>query len=79
MSTWPPTPRADGRPCKHCGLKITEGDNPAHAEGSYIGRARCGSESGLPYGYNANALGDPCTIICLGAHPTLITPKEETL
>jgi hypothetical protein len=69
--TWPPKPRADGRKCKHCGLAITEGDNPAHCEGSYRGKASCGSESGLPYGYNANAEGDPCTPICAGYNQTI--------
>lgn len=64
---WPPKPRADGRPCKHCGLKITEGPSPVHAEGSYRGKSRCGHESGLPYGYNADAEGDPCTPICAGS------------
>ena len=48
-------------------MAITEGDNPMHVEGSYEGKGRCGRESGLPYGYNANAVGDPCTPICLGA------------
>lgn len=61
--------------CKHCGLEITAPDPRStywvHAEGSYRGKGRCGSESNLPYGYNADPVDAPCNDICLGSSPAV--------
>jgi len=51
--------------CKHCGRPIA---NFQHLEGRQRGLMRCDSlDSGLPYGYNAEAPDEPCTIACLGS------------
>jgi hypothetical protein len=66
--TWPPTPRADGLPCKHCGHPITGDAYPVHAGGNNRGKQRCDpTDSGLIYGYNADPEGAPCNEICLGS------------
>jgi hypothetical protein len=60
-------PRADGRPCKHCGRALAAAGN-VHAEGNYRGKHRCDpDDSGLPYGYDGDPLGDDCSPGCLGA------------
>jgi hypothetical protein len=66
--TWPPTPRTDGIPCKHCGQAITSNEYPVHATGNYAGKQRCDpDDSGLMYGYNADPEGAPCNAICNGS------------
>lgn len=52
--------------CIHCGMPISAACDGVHLEGSQAGLQRCGSESGLPYGYNAHAEA-PCEAPCLGA------------
>lgn len=68
MNDWPPTPRADELRCKHCGLMITDGPNPVHAQGIHLGKHRCSpGDSHLQYGYNADPEGAECSPGCLGA------------
>ena len=51
--------------CKHCHRPI-EGD--LHAGGHYKGKRRCDpKDSGLSYGYEAEAEGTPCGRSCLGS------------
>ena len=59
--------------CVHCGLPAT---GTAHNVGSQRGKQRCGSESGLSYGYNAHPPEVPCDnnwTACLGA----VTPDPR--
>ena len=51
--------------CKHCGRLTVNG---LHTEGGQRGLMRCDpADSRLPYGYNAEAANQPCTIACLGS------------
>lgn len=51
--------------CKHCG-RLIEGGH--HIEGQQRLLMRCWpADSNLPYGYNAEPVGEPCTEICLGS------------
>ena len=51
--------------CKHCG-RLIEGGH--HIEGQQRLLMRCWpADSNLPYGYNAEPEGEPCTEICLGS------------
>lgn len=57
--------------CKHCGRAIADGDERRgwvhdHGNGSVLGRCNP-EESGLPYGYNAEPVGQPCQNPCLGS------------
>lgn len=56
--------------CKHCGRTIvaTRPDAGwAHADGRQARLGRCHSDdSALPYGYNAEPAGEPCSIACRG-------------
>lgn len=50
--------------CKHCTRLLKGEPNKwVHAEGGQRGRMRCHAE---PYGFNAEALGEDCSIACLG-------------
>jgi hypothetical protein len=49
--------------CKHCGEQIV---GHTHNSGPQAGLGRCAVE---PYGYNAEAINEPCTIPCWGSHP----------
>lgn len=57
--------------CKHCGqpLDVPPGQRRGlHAAGRQQGRWRCDeADSGLPYGYSADPVGQPCGGSCLGA------------
>lgn len=57
--------------CKHCNqpLDIPEGKlRGVHAAGRQRGMWRCDTaDSGLPYGYNADPIGQPCGGACMGA------------
>ncbi len=58
--------------CKHCGRQIAAGNERlgwVHAlDSGYTGKSRCDpDESGLPYGYNAEPVGNPCQRPCLGS------------
>lgn len=51
--------------CKHCNRQISLG---VHIEGMNRGKQRCDpQDSGLIYGYNAEAIGDDCKNPCVGA------------
>lgn len=51
--------------CKHCGQRIVDG---MHTSGRNRGLMRCNpKDSGLQYGYNAEAVDAPCAPPCLGA------------
>ncbi|WP_277212337.1 hypothetical protein [Isoptericola croceus] len=56
--------------CKHCGRTIATTGYWAgwvHAEGAQHRLGRCHTDdSGLPYGYNAEPAGEPCTFSCFG-------------
>lgn len=56
--------------CKHCGRAIvtTRPRNGwVHADGGQNGLNRCHSDdSGLPYGYDAAPVGEPCSMGCRG-------------
>ncbi len=58
--------------CKHCGRTIHTGspDRGYVHRGDWGGasKSRCDpDESGLPYGYNAAPVGEPCQWPCIGA------------
>lgn len=60
-----------GERCKHCGRAIAGGDRKrgwVHdlGKGSVLGRCNP-DESGLPYGYNAEPVGEPCMYPCAGS------------
>lgn len=60
--------------CKHCDRTIVT-TRPAagwvHADGVQNHLGRCHSDdSGLPYGYNAEPEGEPCSAPCLGSAAT---------
>ena len=51
--------------CKHCGRQAKDG---LHIEGAQRGLMRCDPlDNGRPYGYNAEAPDQACTIACLGS------------
>lgn len=51
--------------CKHCNRPMA---GKLHTAGNYCGKMRCDpADSGRPYGYNAEPLGQPCGALCLGA------------
>lgn len=52
--------------CTHCGMVATGVPIGVHLTGSYAGKSRCGSESGMEYGYNAHPEGTACINPCLG-------------
>jgi hypothetical protein len=55
--------------CAHCGLSAR---GTQHLEGSHRGLQRCGSESGLAYGYNCHPESVPCRndyTACIGRLP----------
>lgn len=56
--------------CKHCGRTIVTNRPRAgwvHADGKQRSLGSCHSDdSGLPYGYNAEPEGEPCSTPCLG-------------
>lgn len=61
------SPACDDAPvvCKHCGRPI---NGTVHTEGGQAGLQRCDpADSGLPYGYNAAPVGEPCRSPCIGA------------
>lgn len=71
------TPLTKTAACKHCRRAI-ETTAPSkgwiHADGHNKHLGRCNSvDSGLPYGYNAEPMGEPCRAPCLGT-----TTTEET-
>lgn len=50
--------------CKHCNRPML---GRLHTAGDYCGKMRCDpDDSGRPYGYNAEPLGQPCGALCLG-------------
>jgi hypothetical protein len=57
--------------CKHCGRAIHAGSPERgyiHRSDGYASKSRCDpDESGLPYGYNAEPVGQPCKSPCVGA------------
>lgn len=62
---------SDLGPCKHCGRTIGDGDERRgwvhRGDNGYTGLSRCDpGESGLPYGYNAEPIGQPCQTPCIG-------------
>lgn len=65
------TEGAEIRRCKHCGRLISGKPNSwIHVDGRQRGLHRCdGRDSGLPYGYDAEPEGEPCTPACLGSAP----------
>lgn len=56
--------------CKHCGRTIATTvprNGWVHADGVNRHLGRCyGEDRGLPYGYNAEPEGEPCSTPCLG-------------
>ena len=53
--------------CKHCGRQISDSVPAVHLAGGHAGKMRCNPEdSGLMYGYNAEATGTECAYPCLG-------------
>lgn len=65
------TTAPENGPCKHCGRTIHDG-NPTRGyvhrgNGGHTSKSRCDpDESGLPYGYNAEPIGQPCGNPCIG-------------
>lgn len=57
--------------CKHCEQAIISDNGAcwAHTTPSgHVGKMRCNpSDSGLPYGYNAETHGQECGTLCLGS------------
>lgn len=65
--------------CKHCGRAISDGDETRgwvhQFDGAVLGRCNP-TESGLPYGYNAEPVGQPCIYPCLGCRHESDSPPS---
>lgn len=77
-----PDAEKDALVCKHCDRPLAE--NGTHAEGRQRGKNRCDSDdSGLPYGYDAAPVGEPCSHACLGYEPPCpdcgLDPDDDTV